>query len=188
MSPDPADRPSTALDDSAQRDAPGAAVPAPRSPSLRFAWSHPWHFIALGAGSGALRPAPGTWGTLFAWGTFVLGSRWWGDPVWVALILLGLYFGAWAAQRTGTALGRADHGAIVIDEVVAFWIVLLLLPKTLAWQAAGFVIFRAFDILKPPPIRQADRRFKNGVGVMLDDLIAALYTLLTCALILRLTR
>jgi phosphatidylglycerophosphatase A len=188
MSPDPADRPAPPLDGAAQREVAGAAAPAPGSPSLRFAWSHPWHFIALGAGSGALRPAPGTWGTLFAWGTFALGSRWWGDPVWAALILLGLYFGAWAAQRTGAALGRADHGAIVIDEIVAFWIVLVLLPKTLAWQAAGFVIFRAFDILKPPPIRQADRRFKNGVGVMLDDLIAALYTLLVCALILRLTR
>jgi phosphatidylglycerophosphatase A len=188
MSPDPADRPAPPLDGSAQREVAGAAAPAPGSPSLRFAWSHPWHFIALGAGSGALCPAPGTWGTLFAWGTFALGSRWWGDPVWAALILLGLYFGAWAAQRTGAALGRADHGAIVIDEIVAFWIVLVLLPKTLPWQAAGFVIFRAFDILKPPPIRQADRRFKNGIGVMLDDLIAALYTLLTCALILRLTR
>lgn len=186
MGPDPSEPsavPSGAL---AAREP--TATPAPREPTLRFAWSHPWHFIALGAGSGALRPAPGTWGTLFAWGTFVLGSRWWGDPVWAALILLGLYFGAWAAQRTGAALGRADHGAIVVDEIVAFWIVLLLLPKTLVWQAAGFVLFRAFDILKPPPIRQADRRFKNGVGVMLDDLIAALYTLLVCALILRLSR
>jgi len=163
--PDPAER-----EEAAQR------------PDFRFAFSHPWHAVSLFGGAGALRPGPGTWGTLAAWLTFVGGSRLWGEPVWIALILVGLYFGAWAAQRTGQALGKPDHGAIVIDEVVAFWIVLLLTPSTLAWQAAAFVVFRFFDITKPPPIRQLDRRFKNGVGVMLDDLLAGFYTLVVIAI------
>ena len=94
--------------------------------------------------------------------------------------------GAWAAERTGADLGRPDHGAIVIDEIVAFWIVLLMLPATLLAQALGFLAFRLFDILKPPPIRAVDRRFKNGVGVMADDLIAAFYTLLLAAVAVRL--
>lgn len=163
-----------------------ASIPLlPAAPGWRFAYSHPWHWIATFGGAGVLRPGPGTWGTLAAWLSWVGGSRLWGEPVWIALILVGLYFGAWAAQRTGQALGKPDHGAIVIDEVVAFWIVLLLAPPTLAWQAAAFVVFRIFDITKPPPIRQLDRRFKNGVGVMLDDLLAAGFTLIVLAVALR---
>ncbi len=172
----------TAAEDVAH-DAPRTAPP--QQPDWRFAYSHPWYFIATFGGSGVIRPAPGTWGTLAAWLAFVLGSRLWGEPVWIALILVGLYFGAWSAQRTGEALGKPDHGGIVIDEVVAFWIVLLVLPKTLVYQAAAFVVFRLFDIVKPPPIRNIDRRFKNGFGVMLDDLLAALYTLLVFALAAR---
>ena len=93
--------------------------------------------------------------------------------------------GAWAAERTGRMLGRPDHGAIVIDEIVAFWLVLLLLPPDLLAQALGFLAFRLFDILKPPPIRAVDRRFKSGVGVMADDLIAAFYALLLAAITVR---
>lgn len=155
------------------------------TPGWRFAYSHPWHWIATFGGAGVIRPAPGTWGTAAAWLAWVVGSRLWGEPVWVALILVGLYFGAWAAQRSGQALGKPDHGAIVIDEVVAFWIVLLLTPPTLGWQAVAFVLFRLFDITKPPPIRQLDARFKNGAGVMLDDLLAAFYTLVVLALAVR---
>ncbi|MEG2155097.1 MAG: phosphatidylglycerophosphatase A [Burkholderiaceae bacterium] len=161
-----------------------AAAPSPR-PSWRFALASPWHFIATFGGSGVIHPAPGTWGTAAAWLSFVVGSQWWGEPVWIALILVTFFLGAWGAQRMGEALGKPDHGAIVIDEVVAFWIILLVLPKTFAVQAAAFVVFRLFDIVKPPPIRQIDRRFKNGFGVMLDDLLAALYTLVVFAIAAR---
>jgi phosphatidylglycerophosphatase A len=111
------------------------------------------------------------------------------DPVltdlrWASLILAGLYFGAWAAQRAGESLGRPDSGHIVIDEVIAFWIVLWLLPTPHSFwlQALAFVLFRLFDIVKPPPIRYFDARFKNGFGVMLDDLVAAFFTLLVIAI------
>lgn len=162
---------------------PAATAPAP---SWRLMLSHPAHQLSFGFGSGLVRPAPGTWGTLFAWLLFAVLDPWLTDGGWAAVITLTFALGALAAERTGRALGRADHGAIVIDEIVAFWLVLWLLPPGIFTQAVAFVGFRLFDILKPPPIGWVDRRFKNGVGVMLDDLVAALYTLLVAALLLRL--
>jgi phosphatidylglycerophosphatase A len=156
------------------------------APSWRLMLSHPAHVLAFGFGSGLLRPAPGTWGTLFAWMVFVALDPWLSDAGWAAMIVATFALGAAAAQRTGRVLGHADHGAIVVDEIVAFWLVLWLLPKGLTTQAAAFLAFRFFDILKPPPIRAVDRRFKHGIGVMLDDVIAAFYTLLVAALLLRL--
>jgi phosphatidylglycerophosphatase A len=97
------------------------------------------------------------------------------------VIVLALALGPWACARTADALGVADHGGIVWDEIVAFWIVLAVLPATFSWQLAGFLLFRFFDIVKPPPIRWADTRIKGGTGVMLDDLMAAFYTLLVLA-------
>jgi phosphatidylglycerophosphatase A len=148
--------------------------------------SHPAHQLSFGFGSGLIRPAPGTWGTLFAWFVFVVLDPWLTDAAWAAVIVATFLLGAAAAERTGKALGRADHGAIVIDEIVAFWLVLWLLPGGVYTQAVAFLGFRLFDIAKPPPIRGIDRRFKNGVGVMLDDLLAAFYTLLVAAVLTRL--
>jgi phosphatidylglycerophosphatase A len=155
-------------------------------PSWRLMLSHPAHQLSFGLGSGLIRPAPGTWGTLFAWLVFVVLDPWLGDAGWAIMIATTFVLGAAAAQRTGRALGRPDHGAIVIDEIVAFWLVLWLLPGGVITQAFAFLGFRFFDILKPPPIRAVDRRFKNGVGVMLDDLLAAFYTLLVASVLARL--
>jgi phosphatidylglycerophosphatase A len=154
-------------------------------PSWRLMMSHPAHQLSFGFGSGLIRPAPGTWGTLFAWLVFVVLDPWLGDAGWALLIAATFALGAAAAQRTGRALGRPDHGAIVIDEIVAFWLVLWLLPEGVITQAVAFLGFRFFDILKPPPIRAVDRRFKNGLGVMSDDLIAAFYTLLGASILAR---
>lgn len=159
--------------------------PASPPPSWRLMMSHPAHQLSFGFGSGLLRPAPGTWGTLFAWLVFVVLDPWLGDVAWAVVIVATFVLGSVAADRTGKALGRPDHGAIVIDEIVAFWLVLWLLPAGLFTQAVAFVGFRLFDILKPPPIGALDRRFKNGVGVMLDDLLAAFYTLLVAAALMR---
>ncbi len=169
---------------------PAAAPAAPRRPDrafLRaFLFASPWHVIALGGGSGLPRFAPGSWGTLAGWALFVLIDPLMTDLGWLGLILAALCFGAWSAQRTGAALGRPDSGHIVIDEIAAFWIVLAMLPDNPELKGQqhtlAFALFRFFDIVKPPPIRWLDARFKNGFGVMLDDVVAAFFTLLVIAL------
>ena len=150
-------------------------------PSWRFVASHPAHFIAFGFGAGLAPVAPGTWGTLLA-----LPLYWLIEPQLEArafLLLLAVLFGAgiWACEVTGRALGASDHGGMVWDETVAFLLVLFFIPATLPWQAGAFLLFRLFDIVKPPPIRTCERTFRNGFGVMLDDLVAAFYTLLVFA-------
>lgn len=133
--------------------------------------------IAFGFGVGLLRPAPGTWGTLLAWLLWAVGlvhlSNW-GVAIFLAVALV---YGCWACERVGQELGVPDHSGMVWDEMVAFWLILWLIPGSLFGQALAFVLFRLFDITKPRPIAQLDRRFKSGVGVMLDDLVAAVYAL-----------
>ena len=143
---------------------------------------HPAHFLAFGFGAGLVPVAPGTAGTLLAFPLF-----WWLAPRLAAgefLALLAVMFvaGIWVCGKTGRALGVADHGGMVWDEVVAFLLVLYFTPDSFYWQAWAFLLFRVFDILKPQPIRYYDRTFKNGFGVMLDDLVAAFYVLLLLAL------
>jgi phosphatidylglycerophosphatase A len=158
----------------------------PRRPGLRFLFSSPWHLIALGFGSGLPRFAPGTWGTVFAWVSFIVLDRWLDDSGWAVTIAIGFVLGAVAAQRTGARLGIIDSGHIVVDEIIAFWIVLWL-TRSSGWGAAlAFVLFRMFDIAKPPPIKRLDARIKNGFGVMIDDVVAAFYTLLLIAIFRRL--
>jgi phosphatidylglycerophosphatase A len=151
-------------------------------PSWRFVWRHPAHWLAFGGGIGLLPVAPGTAGTLLA-----LPLHWLLAPLLPAFELLALIAamfaaGIWACGRTGRALGVTDHGGMVWDEIVAFMLVLFFTPDNLYWQAFAFLLFRLFDILKPPPIAYYDRTFKSGFGVMLDDLIAAFYTLVLLAL------
>ena len=149
-------------------------------------WRQPAHIIALGAGAGLAPAAPGTVGTLLAFPLYWLLAAF--STSTMALILLGAAFllGIWACGATGRALGVADHGAMVWDEIVAFAMVLVFTPSGWEWQLGAFLLFRFFDIVKPPPIRYFDRRLKNGFGVMFDDLLAAGYTLLVLAVAQRL--
>src|SRR3954469_25498560 len=128
-------------------------------PTPRFAASHPAHLIAFGFGAGLSPWAPGTMGTLLAWpiGWFFGGAY----PPAIELAALAFFFvvGVWACGVTGRRMGVADHGGMVWDEFVAFLLVLAIVPRTFAWQAAAFVAFRAFDIIKPPPIRWFERRY-----------------------------
>ncbi|MEO8040483.1 MAG: phosphatidylglycerophosphatase A [Betaproteobacteria bacterium] len=150
-------------------------------PDARFLFGHPAHFIALGFGAGLSRIAPGTIGTLVAFPIFDLLYPRLPDP-WFAALLLALFVvGSWACDRTGRDLRVHDHGGMVFDEIVAFLLVLFMLPPGLLWQAFGFLLFRAFDIVKPMPIRYYDQTVKNGFGVMFDDLIAACYALFVLA-------
>lgn len=156
-------------------------------PDARFMLSHPAHILAQGFGSGLSPVVPGTVGTLFAWLSFsVLTMRWpelFTPTNWAILIAAGFVIGIWACHKTGKNLGIADHGSMVWDEIIAFWLVLLLLmPASFSTQFWAFLWFRFFDMVKPAPIAYFDRRFKGGFGVMWDDLVAALYTLLLFAL------
>jgi len=151
-------------------------------PSARFAFNHPAHFIAFGFGAGLSPVAPGTAGTLVAFPIWwLIGPAY--EPLALFALLAFLFaVGVWACDITGRHLGIADHGAMCWDEVVAFLLVLAIAPQERAWQAAAFFLFRAFDVVKPPPIRQLERRMKGGFGVMFDDILAAGYTLLVLAL------
>jgi len=155
-------------------------------PGGAFAFSHPAHVLAFGFGAGLVRVAPGTAGTLAAWplGWLLAGSV--PPAAMLALVAVLFLVGIWCCGLTGERMGVADHGAMVWDEMVAFLLILAVLPRELAWQAAGFGAFRLFDIVKPPPIRWLERRLRGGFGVMFDDLVAAGYALLVLALAKRL--
>jgi phosphatidylglycerophosphatase A len=143
-------------------------------PDLKFLLAHPAHLIAFGFGSGLAPRAPGTVGTLLGLPLFWLITAAAPDrPNQIVLLLAAFLLGVWACGRTGRTLGVADHGGMVWDEIVAFALVLSFTPAGWLWMALAFALFRLFDILKPWPIRMADRNLKNGFGVMFDDLLAA---------------
>ena len=152
------------------------------SPSWRFLCAHPAHLIACGFGSGLSPWAPGTAGTLFAWLSYGWLRPYFSDLGFAQLLLLALLLGIYVCDKTGRDLGVPDHGAMVWDEIVPFWAVLFVCPTGTGWALWAFLLFRFFDIVKPPPARNIDRALKNGFGVMADDVVAAAYTLLTLAL------
>jgi phosphatidylglycerophosphatase A len=156
-------------------------------PNAHFMLAHPAHILAQGFGSGLSPIVPGTSGTLFAWLSFaVLSSRWpdiFTPMNWLVIIAAGFLIGVWSCGKTGRDLGIPDHGSMVLDEIVAFWLVLVFItPAGGSTQFWAFMWFRFFDMVKPPPIGYFDRRFKGGFGVMWDDIVAAFLTLLAFAL------
>jgi phosphatidylglycerophosphatase A len=165
-------------------------------PSFAFLRRHPAHWIALGFGSGLAPRAPGTVGTLWAWALYLILDRWLvpGPIAWAGVLVASFWVGWWACTRTAQHLAVADPGAIVWDEVLAFWLVLWIWMPAGFWaQALAFVLFRFFDAVKPPPVGWADRRYKlqpgqaigwrQGFGILFDDLVAAFCTLLVLSLL-----
>jgi phosphatidylglycerophosphatase A len=104
------------------------------------------------------------------------------DIGFAIFLLLAFGLGITACHITGRALGATDHGSIVWDEIVPFWAILLMTPAGWLWQLAAFLWFRFYDIVKPSPANYFDEQVKNGFGVMMDDAVAAAYTVLTLAL------
>ncbi|MDD2834463.1 MAG: phosphatidylglycerophosphatase A [Methylotenera sp.] len=152
-------------------------------PDLKLLLSHPAHFFSLGFGAGLAKRAPGTFGTLIGIPIFWLISHY---SISIQLItitslfLIGIYF----CNKTGQTLGVSDHGSIVWDEIVAMMLVLTFTVNQWQWWLAAFVLFRIFDIWKPFPIRQCDEKIKGGFGVMLDDLLAAIYAIISLNVLL----
>jgi phosphatidylglycerophosphatase A len=148
-------------------------------------WRRIVHFFAFGFGSGKAPVAPGTFGTLV------------GIPIYLLLEPLAIYIyvaavagmfaaGVWVCRVTERDLGVHDHPSIVWDEIVGYLITMFLAPAGWMWPALGFVLFRLFDIWKPFPIRQLERRIQGGFGNMLDDALAAVYAWLVLQALARL--
>ena len=152
-------------------------------PGWRFFLGHPAHLLSFGFGSGLVRKAPGTFGTLVAFPMYWALSLRLTDLGVLLVLVLAFALGVWVCDITGKALGVADYGGIVWDEIVAFLLVLFFIPPGLDWALLAFVLFRFFDIVKPPPIRYFDSNWHGGLGVMFDDLLAAGYALLCLAVI-----
>ena len=134
--------------------------------------------VATGFGLGRLRPGPGTWASLAAALVWLVLARQiplsWRPPVLVGLSLAAVGLGVPAASRTARALGERDPSTVVIDEVAGQWIALLAVAASWKTLLASFILFRGFDIWKPPPVRQLER-LPEGWGIVFDDVAAGLY-------------
>ncbi len=172
---------------------------ATRHPSLNWMLGSVHRVFGIGFGSGLAPIAPGTAGTLLAWGLFLILNVVLSTTAMFILLSIGTLYGLWACGQCSRDLGRPDDGSIVWDEVIAFaWILLLLESNNLWVQMIAFLIFRFFDAAKPWPINRVDQYFKTnwihqehitslqiikqGFGIMIDDLIAALFTILIMTL------
>jgi phosphatidylglycerophosphatase A len=138
---------------------------------------NPIHFIATLGGIGKIPIAPGTWGSIFAFFIFIYISHY-VDMLIVAI--LSIPFSIWVCEKASVNLIEKDHKSIVIDELVGIWIALIpalyLSTQTsrTSYAVLALIFFRLFDILKPFPISYFDKNFKNGLGIVLDDLIAGI--------------
>ncbi len=138
---------------------------------------HPAALVATWFGAGLLPWMPGTWGSLAALPVAWVIVHVAGHAVLAGAAIIAFALGCWAAPRVARTSGQSDPGFIVIDEVAAQWLVLVAAPLDWRAYAAAFLLFRVFDIAKPWPIGAVERRVKGGLGIMLDDIVAALYAL-----------
>ena len=140
--------------------------------------TNPVHLLAVGFGSGLIHPAPGSWGSLAG---LLLGMIWlqfFSVKTLVILTALCFVLGCYLCQKTAADMGVHDHGSIVWDEFVGIWLVLCAVPEiNWIWFILAFLSFRFFDILKPYPIKYWDQKLENGFGIMIDDVLAALYSI-----------
>src|SRR5882724_415197 len=143
----------------------------------RQVFTHPVHFLAYGLGAGLSPKAPGTLGTVVAIPIYVLlmFAAHWAYPTFIAAALVA---GIWICGYTAAQMNIDDPKGVVWDEIVGYLITMLGSPFNAVWMIGGFLLFRLFDIWKPWPIRWVDRHIKGGLGIMLDDVIAAVFACL----------
>ena len=144
----------------------------------RLKMSNPWHLLATGFGSGLSPIMPGTMGSIAAipfW--YVLD--WLPLKPYLLVLLICTLLGIYICHRAAKDMGVHDHGSVVWDEFVGMWITLMAIPNnSWQWVIAGFVVFRIFDIWKPQPIGWFDKHIRGGLGIMLDDIIAAIFAVI----------
>lgn len=148
-------------------------------PTLKWLLQNPIRFLGFGFGSGLAPKAPGTFGTLpalpLAWILLFLDS---GKIGLIILSVVLFFIGIWICNVTERDLGVHDYGGIVWDEIVAMLLILAFVPQTVLWWLMAFLVFRFFDAVKPPPIKWFDQKVSGGFGVMLDDIIAAIMSIM----------
>lgn len=145
---------------------------------------HPWHFFSLGFGTGLAPFAPGTFGTLAAVPLYLLCYSW---PIelFLAVTVAGFLIGIYWCEFTSKALGVHDHGGIVWDEIVGFFITMIAVPFSAVNLVLGFLLFRLFDILKPWPIKWLDQKVTGGFGIMIDDVLAGVFACISLHVLIR---
>ena len=142
----------------------------------QIALKTPSGLLAFGFGSGLSPYAPGTAGTIAAI-PFAIALKHL-DGFWFWLMLVTTFvLGVWVCGRVSEKMGVHDHGGIVWDEMVGYWLAVAFVPAQWEWLLAAFIAFRFFDILKPWPIKQLDKNVSGGFGIMIDDVLAAMYTM-----------
>ncbi len=146
-------------------------------------FSHPANFFALGFGAGLAPKAPGTLGTLVAV-PIVLFCNQYGWQFYLLITFLLILSGLWLCGVTAKNLGVHDHSGIVWDEIAGFMVTMIAVPTEWQWLCLGFVLFRFFDILKPWPIGWLDRQVHGGLGIMLDDIVAGVMSLIVLQMLL----
>ena len=153
-----------------------------RHPTVKQVLTHPVHFLAFGFGSGLAPYAPGTVGTIVAIPIYLVINPFSPLVYFICVVLISL-LGVVIAGQSARLLQVHDHGGIVIDEICGYLLTMFLAPSGWGWIVLGFVLFRVFDICKPWPIHWLDRHIGGGLGIMLDDLMAAIYALLSLQLV-----
>ncbi|WP_226703960.1 phosphatidylglycerophosphatase A [Microbulbifer elongatus] len=153
-----------------------AHTPTP-TPTFSELLRSPVLFLAFGFGSGLARKAPGTFGTVAAIPLWY-GLQFLSPLTYMAVIVVTFILGCYLCGAASNKLGVHDHGGIVWDEFVGYWLTMFMAPAGWLWALYGFVLFRIFDIAKPQPIGWADRRVHGGLGIMLDDILAGIYAAL----------
>lgn len=138
-------------------------------------WQKPSHFIAFGLGSGVMPFAPGTFGTLMAIPFYIMMQSF-SNTLYFFVVLLITLASMWLTDKVSKEINVHDHPGMCIDEFVGFFVTMFAAPKGFLWIALGFGLFRFFDIVKPWPINYVDTHVKGGVGVILDDVIAGVFS------------
>ncbi len=146
-------------------------------------WRNPIHFVAFGFGSGTIRFFPGSWGTLAAIPFYLLMVNL-SIYLYLAIVVVAIFFGFWICHVTAHDIGVHDHSGIVWDEFVGFFITMIAAPKGWVWILLGFLLFRLFDIWKPWVIRWFDRHVQGGIGIMIDDILAGICSLIVMQIII----
>lgn len=146
-------------------------------PIPKSMWRNPLHFIAFGFGTGALPFAPGTFGTLIAIPFYLLLAPL-SLPLYIGIVVLITLGSIYLSHQVAKEIDVHDHPGMCLDEIVGFLVTMINAPLGLFWILLGFLLFRFFDIVKPPPIRWVDTQVHGGLGIILDDVLAGIYSML----------